>query len=85
MKCLRDFVRMLLIAISTAFSWFSLIPAVQQVAEKLIPGFNYSWEFFFSINGIAAALVLGIPMISGLVLLFQMALRLADWVCANPA
>lgn len=80
MKHVNAFVRMVLIVLSVALWWFGLIPAMRQVAERSIPGFDYSWEFLFSPYGIPTALILGISLIGGLVFFFWMALRLADWV-----
>ena len=83
MKHANAFVRMVLIVLSVALGWFELIPAMRQVAEKLIPGFDYSREFWFSLYGFPTVLIFGIALIGGLVFFFQMALRLADWICVT--
>lgn len=80
MNHVKAFVRMLLIVVSTALWWYELIPAVQQVAAKSVPGFEYSWEFLFSFYGFGAVAIFGTTVVGALLFLWMMAVRLAHWV-----
>lgn len=80
MKHINAFVRMLLVTAAAALWWFEFVPAVLQVARKVAPGLDYTWEFLFSFNGFASVVIFGTTSVGVLLFFFQMALRLADWV-----
>lgn len=81
MRRFKGFLRILLIVVSTTLWWYELIPAVQQVAAKAAPGFEYSWGFLFSFYGFGAVAIFGTASIGALLFLWMIATRLADWAC----